>query len=158
MKPYHQVRQEKESWCLPTCLESILEYRDKKVSQEEIAKRLGINGLGFDFDLRKLKYFLDFYGLDCKFTNPMLELSGADLILQETFKDCDVLVAYDSGKLNDSKKIVKHVSLISDYNSLNDKIILYDPARKELVSLDLNKLVSAMPPREDDRYGFYLIR
>jgi len=161
MKEYNLTEQEKDSWCVPACLQSILEQRGIFLSQEHIAKRLRIDKEGLE-NMGNLNEFLREHDLELHFMSPFLTIE-ADLILKERLRDdTDVLVAYDYLKLHNmlrhQSNIGKHVSIVIDYNPSLDQVTLIDPSKKQSTNVHpLPNLTNSIRLVEDPRYGFYCI-
>jgi hypothetical protein len=156
-KKYLLCRQEKDNWCLPACLESVLKSRGFFISQSQISEKLVVNN-GCDLSVGLLDKFLKEYNLKCRFSNPNLDYES-DLVLKEELNDKnDVLVAYNYQELHKIRNSVgKHISIVQEYNSLSDEVRLIDPSRENAVNVQLIDLNNAILYRLDSRYGFYII-
>jgi hypothetical protein len=148
---YKHYMQEKDFWCVPACLQSVLELkRFYPPNQAEIAERLEIDKDGFH-DVKKLEKFLSDYNLRVEHYNPFLELLDADFFLAHNLKDDrDVLAFYRNRK--------KHCSIVTGFDLRKSVVELQDPGQNKCVEISLPELIGKMQAREDERYGFYLIR
>jgi len=163
MNRYPIIRQEKESWSLPACLQSIVKLRRVyEPSQREIAKSLGI-GKDCEGNLReRMDKFLEQYNLGCRHENPFTNVRG-DSILLESELNCktDVIVAYDSKRFNNLPEIPENIfSIVLRYFPLRKTIVTQSPLREGDMCteiLDLERLLTAINPHEDEEDGFYMI-
>jgi hypothetical protein len=156
---YKIFKQERESWCLPACLQSILSLRRYyEPSQSEIAEKLGIKEEGIE-DFSLLEKFLAEYDLKYKHNNPLTSMIGADIFLEEELDySKDIIAAYDYAKLfRTGKKDSRHYSVITEYNIKKDIVKLGEPSEARIREVILPDLVDSMQAREDSRFGFYVI-
>ena len=150
---YKLIKQEREDWCVPACLQMIL----PKLSQEEIAKGFPKKSSGLEFNLELLNKFLHSFNLSSSYYNPFLDLVEADLFLRDS--KGHILAAYDFTRLsNNGKKDGDHISIVEDYNPVSDFVRMVDPSKPNLIAVNLDLLVRSMHPDLNNSYGFYNIR
>lgn len=156
---YPSILQEKENWCVPACLQAIIQSRCLVApSQQEIADVLGVKEDGLDLSEEVFESFLGPYCLKCDFYNPFIGPIESDLILRLCLTaNSDLTVAYDHAELHKTKKrLGQHFSIVTDYDLIRDTVELIDPSQKELVKVKLIALNNAIQAKEDPRYGFYV--
>jgi len=161
MKYTHYI-QERSYWCVPACLESILESKGVLTTQQDIAEKLNITQDGLEqLDKNTINKFLEEYNLNCRFSSYFLGDLEPDSWLNEELKENNVLVAYNYQKLHNSEGYNNHVSIVVKYNIQNDKVTLLDPSKEEQVTVPLygpdKSLVNCMQSKENMKYGFYII-
>ena len=145
---YKFFAQEKDNWCVPACLQSILDRRGFSVlPQKFIYSLLETNKNGVILNNKNLNHFLNFYGLKSEYFHDKTSFLEIDFLLKETLEsNRDILAGYYFNSSN------KHASLLKRINL--DEIILHDPNRK-IKKIHLITLLSLMPL--DHQCGFYVI-
>ena len=164
MEYTHHI-QERPYWCVPACLESILESRGFSITQEDIARELGTTEKGTKIDKEILNQFLRKYNLMSTFFNPFLTYNDElEMVLKgETDKGSDILVFYNSTKVHQlsSNSHPGHTSIIIEYNIKNDEVTLLDPSKEQQVTIPLyspsKSLMNSMQAKENMNYGLYII-
>jgi len=160
---YPLVRQEKESWSLPACLQTIIKLRRiYEPSQREIAESLGVDN-DFEGNLRgRIEEFLERYSLGCRYENPFTNMRGDGLLLEaELNHKTDVIAAYDwNGVHHRNGKPRKHFSIVLCCDSNGERMVVRDSLGSDNMRIDaisLKKFRSAVKPMEYEGYGFYMI-
>ena len=164
MKYPHHL-QERPYWCVPACLESILESRCFLITQQDIAQELGTTEKGTKIDEETLNQFLRKYSLKSTFFNPFLTYNDElERVLKgEVDKGSDILVFYNSTKLHPSSNNSQpgHTSIVVEYNIKNDEVTLLDPYKEQQVTIPLygpdKSLMNSMQAKENMNYGLYII-
>ncbi len=148
MKKYTFITQEDPHYCLPACLQMILEENNYQYdSQEKILKECGdeIRNNNIEKYLKTKNYPLhseDFL------VNQSLSRDFDKLVEEALNQNCDILVGYAFDKLHNTEKEGNHVSILYDYefNNDDDNTILIDPNVKHngIVHCNFDNLVRAM--------------
>lgn len=161
---YPIVKQEKESWSLPACLQSIIKLRRVyEPSQREIAEGLGILDNLKGNLCERIGEFLEKYNLRCRYENPFTNVRGDELLLEgELNENTDVIAAYDWNRVHSRKgNPKKQFSIVVCYDpSGKGRMVVRDSLGSDDLRIDavcLHKFRSAVNPAEDSEYGFYMI-
>ena len=145
---YHFFKQEMENWCVPACLQSILNKHGFRVPlQEEIYKSLETNQEGVIINESNLDSFLQKYELSSQYTHPRLSFPEMDFVLEESFKNKrDVLVAFYHNPKN------RHCTLLTNIN--HEELTLHCLKERTRI-ISFSDLISLMPL--DYQCGFYIV-
>ena len=165
MKYTHHI-QEKPYWCVPACLESILESRGFLITQQYIAEKLGTTKeKGTKIDKETLNQFLRNYNLRSTFFNPFLTYNDElEMVLtREIGNSSDILVLYNSTIVHQlsNNSHLGHTSIIIEYDIKTDKVTLLDPFKEQQVTIPLygpgKSLMNSIQAKENMNYGLYII-
>lgn len=150
-------------FCLPSCLQSVLDRRGFSVPrQEEISLYFGEGDGNFGLNLivteQDLNTFLRRYNLRAKHEIPE---ANTDLTIKSALSNnFDILVAYSFSHLFKTQKPALHVSLVADFNEgVEKEILLFDSGFQDsfLRRASLPDLIQSMIATESANSGFYLI-
>lgn len=154
----------KNGLCLACCLQSILDYRGKKVpSLETIAAKFKLQQDRLVVDEDSLNRFLQKYRLKAKYEYPRGIIEPDLLIKSSLSRDEDIVVFYYASLLfQNLTSLGGHTSLIADFDELEDRVLLFDSGFPEsfLKGVSLPALINSMYKTEQGREyrcGFYLI-
>lgn len=157
MKTYKFRQQEDKYYCVPACLQMVLDRNGIKFdSQKKIIEECG-NKIHIKDTLNN--YFeIKNYNLHCIdfLVNQSFSREFESLTREALELDCDIIVGCALESLNRPKNKVYHVSIVYLYNHKEPDTILIDPdvSPDGLVSCDFKNLIRAMFNAED---GFHII-
>ncbi len=142
---YYHLPQEQNNFCLPACLQMILDsrgftYQNQSSLYQECETGFLRNGLLEDF-LYQNKYplhCLDFYVRQS-------QLKEFEQLVDKGLKrDCNILVSVAYEVLMGCSKELNHTLIITEYDPHCDRIDLIDPAQKEGISCNFSTLMNAI--------------
>lgn len=148
MRKYKFIRQEEKDYCIPACLQIILEKNNLRYdTQKSILESCGKNiekPNTIDNYFKSKNYPLDCFDFSVKqsFFREFEELTKEALKL-----NCDILVSYAYEVLNSTINKADHVSILYTYGkSTKPDTILIDPSVPPdgIVHCDFNKLRRAI--------------
>jgi len=166
-KNYEHFQQEKPDWCLPACMQSIIQFRTlARFPQARLAELSKTTESGTKISEKKLDEFIKSFGfLSCEHLNPFTTpyFDYAEKFLEERLADNnDVLVFYNYLALQQIQgEHSRHVSIVTRFNPKSEKVYLHDPAQKPISIVDLfgaHSLINSMQARENMDHGFYVIK
>ena len=139
---YLLKKQEDPYFCMPACLQAILNNYNVILKQEEIAKKINCNEKGV-FDLDPVKNFMNGFGFKFNYFNWNEIANDARDTFLET--NDDVLIAIPTSKGE------KHVLLLEKF--IDPILYAIDPNNIEIYELNLFELTNLMSNRNSGGYG-----
>lgn len=138
---------EKPNYCVPSCVQSILERRKLPMpSQEEIFAKLKKDGNGVVME--SIDNVVSQYGLKVSYAHKQLSIAEIDFVVEEALKEnADIIAAFRYDLLFEKEKEIRHASLVDSF-SYPDITLL------DLGTVNFSSLLQAMPL---DGCGFYLL-
>ncbi len=138
MKRYNLTPQEKDNFCVCSCLQAILRKYGKETSQQEIAKNLIPSEKGFFINDKRIKEFLKKEGLDYNYFNyNKTPFNEPDMILKE---NSDILIGVNT-----------HTFLLVDFQDPDLKLL--DPKNGFAKQSDLYSLMREMHKKKSGGFG-----
>jgi len=129
MKTYNFIQQEEKDYCVPACLQMVLDRNGLKFdSQKKIIEECGNKiHLKDTFD-----NYLKMKGYKMHCINFLVNQSLSrdfDILTREALSlDCDIIVGYAYEKLHHSHNEANHVSILNEYNKkIKPSVTLIDP-------------------------------
>lgn len=144
MKNYNIIIPEKKNFCVCSCLQAILNFEGKNISQKNISEKLtpSNNGCGFKVNDNKIKRFLFERGFNYEFYwRNETPFNEPELILEDIERE----------KNHGLVGIKDHVFLF--YNFKYPELKLIDPNDKKIKTKDYSKLIKEMYNTE----GFFAL-
>ena len=97
MKKYRLKKQEKENYCVASCLQAILRKYSYKFSQDEIAENLTPLNKGFNTSDKKITNFLEKQALDYSYYEyNKVPFNEPYFLLNENKKKAEILIGNNS--------------------------------------------------------------
>lgn len=142
---YHYLPQEQHNFCVPACLQMILQsrgfsYESQSKLYEECDEGFIRKGLFEDF-LQRNKYSI--HSLDLYVRK--LQLKEFEKLVECGLQNrCNILVTVAYEFLVGGNRELNHALLVEEYDLDSDLIGLIDPAREEGINCDFSTLMNAM--------------
>ncbi len=142
---YHYLSQQQNNFCVPACLQMILQsrgfhYKSQSKLYEECERGVIRKGLFEDF-LQRNKYPL--HCLD--FSVRESQLKEFEKLVESGFQNrCNILVTVAYEFLVGGNRELNHALLVEEYDLDFDLISLIDPAREEGINCYFSSLMNAM--------------
>ncbi|MDD5133684.1 MAG: cysteine peptidase family C39 domain-containing protein [Candidatus Nanoarchaeia archaeon] len=141
---YNLKQQEDPYFCIPACLQAILEYHNLNLTQKEIARRINCMQKGV-FNLRPVQDFMETKGFRFYYVNwNEISNDSRDTFL-EINKDEHILVCIPNNCDG------RHGLLLEDFK--DPLLYVIDPMDVKIHELDLYKLTNQMRYKNDGGFG-----